>query len=217
MAISIVDLRGALPRVTGNDPYPLQQEKTSLTVHYQGVDVDLTLPDDRASLLIKSDALGHIRRDWGNGQGGGGVMYHEMIAPSGTVFITRDPDDYLWHCGSDFGNRHSRAIQVMCGPATPPTPAQLTALEARIVAHGLPVKGHRDWSPTQCPGQEVYVFLQGRGGVAVAGEQITREEFEAYKRAMRDTIEAMKAAYDPLVRHDHPLAATGRTGKAGES
>ena len=50
----------------------------------------------------------------------------------------------------------------------------------------------------------------------MAGENVTRDEFEAFKLSVRETIEAMKAKYDPLVGHDHELAATGRTGKAGE-
>ncbi len=143
-------------------------------------------------------------------------MYHEMIAPSGTVFLTRDRDDYLWHCGSEEGNRHSRAIQVMCGPSTPPTTAQIVAVEERIRFHALPVKAHQEWSPTQCPGEELTRYLQTRGGTPVPEDSVTREEFEAFKRNVRDTVEAMKAAYDPLVKHDHALAATGRTAKAGD-
>ena len=165
--MDIVDIRADLPRVPDNDPQPLTQVKTDWILHYQGNDVDRDLSDEDAKDLALRDAKEHIARDWDSQypgvQGGGGLMYHYMIAPSGTVFKTRDETDYLWNCGNDKGNRCGVAVQVQCGPNTPPTDAQLFSLTLLIATHPeFNVTGNRDWSSTQCPGERLYAYITGK-------------------------------------------------------
>ncbi len=162
-SLYLVDLAGRLPTAPENAPVPATALKSSLTVHWLGGDFSRTASDDEARARLEAIARDHIARDWGNGQGGSGIMYHEAIAPSGTVFVLRDYTEVVWHAGSEDGNLHSRAVLVLCGPSTPATPAQLSALRRRFQDFGVRVYGHREWSATQCPGDQLMeVVLSAR-------------------------------------------------------
>ena len=165
--MKVVDLRGVLPRVPEFDPEPLVRTKDVWIIHYQGNDVPRDLTDEQAQAIVLGDAEEHIRRNWVAPTlpevNGGGIMYHWMIAPSGTAFITRDPNDYLWESGSDDGNRRGRAIQVQCGPNTQPTDAQLSTLTELIATEpSFSVTGNNDWSPTQCPGARLKEYIANK-------------------------------------------------------
>lgn len=211
-----IDLRPWLPRVPENDPQPQHQTKDSWTVHYQGSDVPRDLSDADAQLLIGADAREHIDRDWNDEypgtQGGGGVMYAYMIAPSGTVYQTRDEDSWLWHCGNEVGNKASVAIQVMCGPDTPPTPSQLDSL-ARLIATEptWPVYPHKKWSPTQCPGSVLAAWTENPQEVDVTQDEFNRMADEWWKNhldgdAFVETVIRQQASD---AHHHHDVSLSG--------
>ncbi|HEV8670957.1 MAG TPA: glucosaminidase domain-containing protein [Candidatus Limnocylindria bacterium] len=158
------NLVGVLPREYGNDPQPLTQVKDKWTLHWPGEDVDPAMDDNAAVALITRIAQEHINRDWGGGQRGGGIMYHRVIGPTGTVFITRDETDWTWHSSVDGpggGNRSSIAILVVYGKTGASTSAQNAALDELIATHATyVVYGHRDWTPTTCPGDVLYQYAQ---------------------------------------------------------
>lgn len=149
---TLVDIRANLPREPRNRPAGGKTNKESITAHWLGYNHSRSASDAEAVAELTRIAYSHIRRDFGSGSGGETIMYHEAIAPTGTIFILREHDEIAWHSGNDRGNRTSRAILVMCGPDTPPTAAQLDVARNRFPAFKVPMFGHQDWSPTQCPG-----------------------------------------------------------------
>lgn len=154
--MTVVDLRAELPRADWNNG---QATKTSVTVHWNGTPV----PEDVADIdVIFGDAYYHLTKDWSDAAGvqpGDGIMYHRLYGRDGTVYLTRDPDDILWHCGNAVGNARSSAWQVMAGTGQFATAAQLAALHRDLALQPLPVNGHRDWSQTACPGDQLYAFI----------------------------------------------------------
>lgn len=207
----MIDLRQWLPRATENDPTPSHHPKSGYTVHYEGVDVARDMSDAEAQLLIQANAIYHINKDWNDDfpgqQGGGGLMYAIVIAPSGTAYQTRDLDSVLWHAGNYIGNRDTVAVLVLAGPNTPPTKAQYRTLGE--VLEGKIVYPHSYWSSTACPGDPLRYWLE-YGDEEV--EEMTKEErelefLEFLSKHVSPTINAMKSAYDPIAaqypKHDH--------------
>lgn len=157
---AVVDVSSRMPRAPENDDYRGQHTKGSLTLHWEGPDEIPLMDNEHTVQYLVGVAINHIARDWGNGQRGGGIMYHECIAQSGDTLVLRGPNDILWHAGSDEANLDSRAILVMCSKATPPTPAQLRAVVTRWIQNARPkFWPHRHWSPTECPGDQLTAIL----------------------------------------------------------
>ncbi len=153
----MIDLRQTLPRAAWS--IGTFAPKTSVTVHWNGPAVDYEANPVKVAI---ADATFHIAKNWGTDENpayGDGIMYHRLYAPDGQVFQTRDDDAVLWHCGSPVGNANSWAWQVMTGQGQSATPQQLASLARDLLAVGLPRKAHRDWSPTTCPGDELYAFV----------------------------------------------------------
>jgi hypothetical protein len=205
----VIDIRAELPFDAANLPWPITSDKTSTTVHWPGGEFDVETDDD-ARNLIHAFAQEHIRKDWASEvpgvQGGAGLMYAEVIAPSGTVFITRDPDANLWHSNDPVGNTTSRPILVLCGAdaAHAPTAAQLRSLRARIL--GLPTYPHSKWLNTQCPGAALRSFLAGSMDVEEDMDRPTfdawfRENYEKYEVAK--TFDDIKAIQAKQAHHKH--------------
>lgn len=151
--VKIVDIRGQLPRRLERDPSPATAPKTSLTVHWLGDSGPPFGSDEDMRQYLFQIAFQHLEKDWGGGSRGGGIMYHEAIAPSGTVFLTRNDPDVLWHAGAHEGNLSSRAILVMCSVQVQPNDTQIRVLRRRHRDFGhIWWGGHYVWSPTACPG-----------------------------------------------------------------
>ncbi len=196
---TVVDIRAELPFDAANLPWPVISVKSSVTVHWPGGEFDVETDDD-ARNLIYAFAEEHIAKDWSaeipGVQGGAGLMYAEVIAPSGTVFITRDPDAVLWHSNTSEGNATSRPILVICGAeeAHLATAAQLRALRTRIVTHALPAFPHSHWTQTQCPGDRLRALLAGHMNVEddMTAEERRAEFIALTQELITPTIVAMK-------------------------
>lgn len=153
---AVIDVSSRLPRAPENDDVRGQHTKGSLTIHWEGPDPIPLMNNETTVQYLTGVAIHHIARDWGNGQRGSGIMYHECIAQSGDSLILRGPNDILWHSGNDEANLDSRAILVMCSRVTPPTPAQLRAVIKRWIDNGrAKTYPHSHWSATECPGDQL--------------------------------------------------------------
>lgn len=167
---TVTDISSLLPRAPQNDDYRGQHLKHSITFHWEGPDAVPMMDDGQTVEWLKGIAQGHINKDWGNGQGGGGIMYHEVIAQSGNVFITRNDLDILWHAGNDAANLESHAILVVCSAQTPMTQKQIEGVIKRhqdfaTVAGGvIPAYPHSAWSATQCPGDNLRSLIASWSG-----------------------------------------------------
>jgi len=155
--VARIDMRATLPRADWDIGH--LGPKTSVTVHWNGPPVPTNLTP-RA--MVEADARFHISKDWSpepGVQGGDGIMYHRLYAPNGDVFLTREDDAVLWACGNAEGNRTSLHVQVMIGEGQHPSAAALWSLGRDLRALALPVRPHRFWSLTQCPGDELAAWV----------------------------------------------------------
>ena len=81
-----------------------------------------------------------------------GTSAHYVVE-AGKVACIVDPDRRAWHAGNSRGNHES--IGIECRPeATEGDYATVAALVAdlRAVYGNIPLKRHRDWTSTACPG-----------------------------------------------------------------
>ena len=170
----VEDLTAELPRADWSIG---RSTKDSITVHWNGTPV----PDDVADIdVIFGDAAYQMSPTWPGRTGGAdGIQYHRLYGRDGTVYLTRDPGDYLWHCGDPDGNRNSEAWQVMCGVGEVMTDAQRTALSRDLLADGRPRRGHREWplAASSCPGDEIVAFIHSDMEVE---DDMTDEQFKQY-------------------------------------
>ncbi len=175
-SVSLVDARAQLekraPGAGGVErgPYetiPLDQ-KRGIVIHYRGVVTGVT--DGLAS--YRADAIYHVGKNWSrNGETpvyGSGIMYHIGIDGQGAVYLLRDLNRVLWHCGAWPQNANTMAIQIPLGGSQRATDAQLAALDRVcddwFAFTGADPKrelwGHQELSPTDCPGTLMADFVR---------------------------------------------------------
>jgi hypothetical protein len=141
--------------------------KRGVVVHYRGVATDV----NAGLASFKADATYHVGKNWArNGETpvlGSGIMYHIGIDGQGNVYLLRDLERVLWHCGSWPENEVSLAIQLPLGGNQRATSQQLAALERVVddylVFTGEPISqvwGHQELSPTTCPGTLMNDFVR---------------------------------------------------------
>jgi hypothetical protein len=166
-ALGLRDRREELTRNLRGGPNQRFWPKEGVVIHYNGPEVPDYTDSDRAWRAVQAAASYHVRKDWsGYGHFGDGLMYHIAVGPSGEKWLCRDLDAVLWHCGSWPENRTYLAILVPLGGNQRATEAQIRAL--RELAEGLgrllsfgpeKVVGHRELSPTSCPGTLLQDFV----------------------------------------------------------
>jgi hypothetical protein len=170
----MIDVRGQLSTATQGQggvvrgPYetiPLNK-KRGVVVHYRGV-----VTDANAGLAsFKADATYHVGKNWAKAGAtpvlGSGIMYHIGIDGQGKVYLMRDLDRVLWHCGAWPQNENTLAIQLPLGGNQRATNAQLIALNdvvddwlAFTKAPDTEVWGHQELSTTSCPGTLMADFV----------------------------------------------------------
>lgn len=181
MMPKIINIAAQLPQVPGSPHrrtrYLSQIEQ--IAVHWTGYPPRPTDPHDEIA-RIADFARYHIRKDWGGGVGGFGLMYHRVIGASGTIYLTQPLELITWHAHSP-SNERSLAILVDAGElpdgtAQPPTDAQLSSLRwyldhlcrhSRLNVDQHTVFGHGELlnNDTACPGslaEYVRAYRMGR-------------------------------------------------------
>lgn len=104
-----------------------------------------------------------------NGNGWPGLSYHYFICPSGQIYQINRHTDYTYHDARNsdtmgialHGNFHNTGVK--------PTPQQLASLKSlldwlctenpQIPANERNVYGHREISPTACPGNQFFPLV----------------------------------------------------------
>lgn len=176
----LIDVRGQLAtRAPGDGPagpferLPLH-EKRGLVVHYSGPPVT-----NRADTLavLQAEARYHVQKNWARAGDppvyGDGLMYHVAIGADGRAYLCRDLEAVLWHCGVTLWNRKALSVHLPIGGDQVATAEQLDALRDLVddwrSCTGTPLEqvwGHRELSPTTCPGtlmeDFVYPYREGR-------------------------------------------------------
>lgn len=116
------------------------------------------LPDDQ---VVQNICNYHRRLGWAD------IGYHYLVGRDGRIYEGRRVDRQGAHAGGD-NNRHNLGISLIGNfEQQLPGSAQLQAtrglLQQQLAHYGLPRKrllGHREWSPTVCPGDALFAWMQ---------------------------------------------------------
>jgi N-acetylmuramoyl-L-alanine amidase len=170
---------------------------------------DISLIVDHWMVSTFEGALAHFMN------GGAQVSAHFLISQGGRIVQVVRDEDTAYHCGNWMLNQQSIGIEHEGGPNLPPMTPELYAASAwlhrklsldygiRLVV-GETVRRHSSIVPTQCPGTLDLDRLVNEAG---GGDDMTEAEvLEIIERnyGLKNTIAAMKQAYDPLVPLAHP-------------
>ncbi len=163
--MDITDIRGALPRNGSYMRRPLGAI-SQIAVHW---DAQFRPHEYDSVQRYIQEAQEHINRDWGGGARGDGLMYHYKIDNVGQVFLCRDHEDVLWNVGGN-PNWYTLAVNFDCAPGQLPTKEQAEAFEKlmhylcfeqpAMPATQGDVHGHREYVPTECPGDRIEQMVQ---------------------------------------------------------
>lgn len=162
----IHDIRHTLPRATwsiGTRRAPPRY----LTLHYNGPLVAERSPRGELRQLT-ADARYQMRPGGlGSPKGGDGLQYHYAVGADGTIYQCRDEAATLWHCAHATGNQWSLSIHLPLGGEQDATDEQwastlalFTWLCARCMIPTGRVRGHQEWSGSQCPGPHLMPRLR---------------------------------------------------------
>jgi len=158
-----------------------------IAVHHSASDA---LPAD-ASPAAEHEAMRDLE-DTGQERFGTGISYNVVVFPSGRAYR-----GVSWNRRGTHTGGHNSTVRSICFAGNfehdLPTPAAL-ATAAALVAEGrgtlwrrtAPVKGHRDWKATACPGKNLYPLLP-----AIAAGRIPQED-EMSEQAEKDIAEVRK-------------------------
>lgn len=133
-----------------------------LTLHYNGPHVRNRTPKGEVEQLI-FDAKHHMRPGALNSaRGGDGLQYHYAVTSDGTIYQCRAEEDVLWHSANKVGNTWSLSIHLPLGGQQDATEEQwastVTLFRWLATRYAIPVQrvlGHKEWSTTECPGQNL--------------------------------------------------------------
>jgi hypothetical protein len=105
------------------------------TIHWSEVNTPDGKPDRYYLDVIAKEAHYHaFERDWENDQpgiqGGDGIMYHYMIAPTGTIFYTTAETHRTWNAYE--ANASNIATCMLAGHGDKTTPAAIAALRSLL-------------------------------------------------------------------------------------
>jgi N-acetylmuramoyl-L-alanine amidase len=135
-----------------------------ITVHHTAELPAMTQRTD-AELVRSVQAFHQDERGWAD------IGYHFVVGRAGDVFEGRPLDVQGAHAGGG-NNVRNLGVSVIgdWGERLPPPPALATLerlLDDLMRRHGVPaakVHGHRDFKPTECPGESLYAWLQAFKG-----------------------------------------------------
>lgn len=160
----IIDVRDKLPTRAGGGSGQRRAQTLGQVLHYSAVDY----PPNRAIMdILIAEARYHLRTvatrdDPTPPLGEGGLAYHWTVDPvTGDLYLCRDEDAVLWHCGywGPGGNGSGLAIHVPGGANLTMTPVAVQSLlwllgrnEAKYGFGRGALKGHLELSQTSCPG-----------------------------------------------------------------
>lgn len=157
----IIDIRDQLPtnpRAKGGQKI-VRAATQGQVLHYSAVNY----ADTRSIMeILKGEAAYHINPNRENALNERGLAYHWTVDwRDGTIYLCRDEDESLWHCGywGPGGNGTGLAIHV---PGGPNLRMSQTAIQSLLWLAGRnerkygfgrgAFKGHLEVSQTDCPG-----------------------------------------------------------------
>lgn len=178
-ALGVIDIRDQLPRrdwIIGE-----RITTTSLTWHYNGPEVPVERQHGAGLIAqLRADAEWQMRAGWGGTiNGAPHLMYTLVVDALGTIYLTADILEILWHCAHQDGNSRGGALHYPLGGKQEPTAVQLAAgirvsdaIRARYKIDVRRVFGHLEWKhATACPGpalmRHLVAYRDGRSPIVV--------------------------------------------------
>lgn len=165
--LGLIDIRDRLS-VKPSNPAGCRRARrgavTGATLHYNGPRVSaFGKPTAELRHVVENDTPNHQQRI-----GADSLQYHIVILSDGSRYLTRDLSLQAWHCGSASGNEGHLAIHLPLGGQQDATEEQwesaCAVFEAIIIGYRLSgrgvILGHKEWSPTQCPGAPLMARLE---------------------------------------------------------
>ena len=138
-----------------------------LAVHWDGGPI---IPEGYDPVeYYRTEARFHIRKDWGGGSFGYGLMYHGKIDRRGRAYLTRPFTHVAWH--ASLANERSVAVCVDATDGQEANDAQLAALDRVVeewrgmfgLRRGM-VWGHGELTQydnaTTCPGPRLTAYVR---------------------------------------------------------
>ena len=99
------------------------------------------------------------------------------VCEAGRVACIVNEGDSAWHCGNGYWNRHSIGIEARpeCRPGDVDTVVELIATIYKHLGRVVPVVGHKDITPTACPGRYYPLIgeIQRRAEALYRGTPVT--------------------------------------------
>lgn len=196
MSYKTVDLRDKLPGDPDSNIGKQKKNPNRFIVHYSGPDYSgydlydqLRHGDKTVREVLSNEAVGHMAPGrFDPGFRVNGLQYHVTVWED-TVYICRNPDAKLWHCGDGTGpdsyNYTATAVHVPTTQGFPVSARTLQTLAEWIDDQrrkgGSPtrmyVKGHREVGATECPGQLMSQFITPyRNGKLSTGSPVPKEQ-----------------------------------------
>lgn len=162
---------GARPRKTGTTSIV---DHPSVTFHYVGGGWEFPWDHSSCDDKVRGIQVDHMdNRDWSD------IGYNYLVCPHNYCYEGRGYDRRSSANGSDSANNASFAVCALWGAASADDPLPLGLKRAFHFARSILqrfggattiVKGHRDWKPTTCPGDQIYAWIQAGIPLPSVGE-----------------------------------------------
>ena len=153
--MSITDVTGRFPleAVWWRQPFASNQDVTDIAIHHTVMfflSPDATVEDELNQLAMIY--RNHI------GRGLGGIGYHGVSFPSGRAYLTSPLTHWGAHVSGENDDKWGFAAAGTYTDSIPPEPlrqglAELIAMADSARAQELPLRPHRHWTQTTCPGK----------------------------------------------------------------
>jgi len=136
----------------------------STTFHYVGGGWEY--PWDHSSC---DDKVRGIQRDHMDNRGWSDIAYNYLVCPHDFVYEGRGYDRRSAANGSNSANYASFAVCALWGTESADDPLTNGMKDAFLYAHYIlrirggataVIRGHRDWKSTDCPGDQIYAWIQ---------------------------------------------------------
>jgi hypothetical protein len=142
---------------------------STVTIHYGG-DSPGAMDHDECAAMWRAWQAQHMDTDQLGPGGGADIAYNAGGCQHGYVFEGRGQGTRSAANGSYDSNGASYAVVYIGGASAPFTDAAKDALNDAADWMGASIQyGHRDWVGTECPGDEIYAWVQSGHPRANAG------------------------------------------------
>jgi hypothetical protein len=157
---------GAKPRKAGTTSIV---DHPSTTFHYVGGGWEYPWNHSSCDDKVRGIQIDHMTPEAQGGRGWSDIAYNYLVCPHDCVYEGRGYDRRSSANGYEAANNASFAVCALWGTASADDPlpdglknAYLYARQILMSKGGATtvVKGHRDWKSTDCPGDQIYAWIQ---------------------------------------------------------